>query len=742
MRSSALLTPQCRSYRFAVLNAFISLAGFSLRPLLKPAFTGFPFRNATPKRSFQAWAAQRSEILDPYKNLENREENNEIESDGAENKVSHATSVAPWYLQVDTPQHATRPLSERQRLPELPENPPPLLQPVLEHISIKLGLDDLTLYDLRALDPPPALGANLLMILGTARSEKHLHVSADRFCRWLRSTHSLAPYADGLLGRGELKLKLKRRARRAKLLSSVGSSESSKADDGLRTGWVCVNVGTLEDGGGTAEAPIEDEGFVGFGDNIWGTKLVVQMMTEEKREELNLEELWGNMPARQQRRRERRLKSLGEPETNEEVGPSPPSTANSLPDMPSSVYFSRSGSSHGNAQQTRSFHTNSRRSETNVYRHTRLEMERSQPPPAGDHKSSLGENHEVQDFSISCKRSESEQTQTTSQYLTAALTYIKGLPRQEALELLGTGAKDFHSTTFLASFYNAIPLIPSTEDWVCRWQLVRYANYLGHPNYKKRHLLSLFDEMRASVHNVPEDVYHDVLEIVLSWDHSLPNHVIDDKTKAVVRFDRLEKSLRFDRLEKSLRLIEELKFCRKHAFTDDVLMALYYVVASIPVDYHEFISSQKLRPDAIRHLRLFMDHCGFEFPDAQSFVHIKLLNILAEEGNWPGYWAHWRGFAKRWQAKTPELYTLMFTHLAQTGHQRNCMDAIRTWAQEMEYEEPPVMIRGEVAEALMECLKVAEPDVEMQSNEGQNTKGEWVRLWRYCELGLEEGYHE
>ena len=156
-----------------------------------------------------------------------------------------------------------------------------------------LGFDDLTLLDLRSLDPPPALGAGLMMILATARSERHLHISTDRFCRWLRSTHKLTPFADGLLGRNELKLKMKRAARRAKLLGSVGAS-TKDVDDGVRTGWICVNIGTIP-GGDTVrgeKSRLSTADFVGFGEETEGTKLVLQLLTEEKREELVLEGLW------------------------------------------------------------------------------------------------------------------------------------------------------------------------------------------------------------------------------------------------------------------------------------------------------------------------------------------------------------------------------------------------------------------------------------------------------------------
>lgn len=206
--------------------------------------------------------------------------------------------IIPWYLQSQNA--ITRPappahLLEKQRIPETPENAPALLQPLLNYISTDLGIDHLSLLDLRSLDPPAALGANLIMIVGTARGEKHLHVSADRLCRWLRSTHKLSPKADGLLGRNELKIKLKRKNKRLKVLAHVGTVDSPGVDDGLQTGWVCVNVSGVK----SAEAFDQhekqaDHGFVGFGESISDTTIILHMMTEGKREELDLETLWNN----------------------------------------------------------------------------------------------------------------------------------------------------------------------------------------------------------------------------------------------------------------------------------------------------------------------------------------------------------------------------------------------------------------------------------------------------------------
>ena len=93
-------------------------------------------------------------------------------------------------------------------------------------------------------------------------------------------------------------------------MSRVGSLEQGAADDGIRTGWVCVNIGAVEDGDLATEQVLEIEGFVGFGSQSDGTKVVVQMLTEEKREELDLERLWSQALARQERRKKRLLKGV------------------------------------------------------------------------------------------------------------------------------------------------------------------------------------------------------------------------------------------------------------------------------------------------------------------------------------------------------------------------------------------------------------------------------------------------
>lgn len=316
---------RCSNCHVALLNAVAPYTRLSFRPLTRVQLTTGA-KDKNNQQSFSTSRIWKSDLVQQQRqNQLTRDEETSLEAEQyAESSETPepAASVTPWYLQVDMPQRASNPLLERQQIPELPSDPPPLLKPMLEHISIDLGLDDLIIFDLREIDPPPALGANLIMVLGTARSEKHLHVSAEGFCRWLKTAHKLNPYADGLMGRGELKLKLRRKLRRARLLSSVGSSQTSATDDGLRTGWICVNVGTIQDGRASVRDLSTQHGYVGFGSEAEGAKVVIQMLTQEKREELDLEELWGNMIKWHEKKKDRISKAQGGVSANLEVGQS------------------------------------------------------------------------------------------------------------------------------------------------------------------------------------------------------------------------------------------------------------------------------------------------------------------------------------------------------------------------------------------------------------------------------------
>lgn len=108
--------------------------------------------------------------------------------------------------------------------------------------------------------------------------------------------------------------------------------EQESVDDGITTGWICVNMGLVDvdipveqNGVNTpgavvdqAEAknaveeeeeeyqnPAEEDVYVGFGSQNTAPRIVVQMFTEEKRVDMDLEGLWAGRNTRRARQAQR-----------------------------------------------------------------------------------------------------------------------------------------------------------------------------------------------------------------------------------------------------------------------------------------------------------------------------------------------------------------------------------------------------------------------------------------------------
>lgn len=227
----------------------------------------------------------------------------DIELDGTE-------SGTPWFLEEEAPRHPES--QHAATLPKPPQDSPELLEPLIKYVYEDMGLDDLALLDLREIDPPAALGPNLIMLFATARSERHLHVSAGRFVKWLRKNHKVTAKAGGLIGPGELKTKLRRLRKKAKLLGT-NTAIIPGGDNGISTGWVCVSFTASGSQSGETSRVDEEGKFSGFGSALSGTTVVIQCMTESRRQELDLESLWQTQLKRSLRAEEE-VKGQGRPD--------------------------------------------------------------------------------------------------------------------------------------------------------------------------------------------------------------------------------------------------------------------------------------------------------------------------------------------------------------------------------------------------------------------------------------------
>jgi hypothetical protein len=604
-------------------------------------------------------------------------------------------SSLPWYLRVQAQEPAS-PAAKREALPDMPHDAPESLQAILEYLSIDIGLDDLTLLDLRHLDPPPALGSNMIMVIGTARSEKHLHVSADRFCRWLRTEHKFRPFADGLLGRNELKLKLRRKARRAKLLgSTLGKGDQ---DDGIRSDWICVNVGPIEQSKVVEEAT-EEEGIIGFGGREDGTKLVVQMATEAKRGDLDLEKLWTGFLRRQARRDMESLEQANDESpgvSDNEVGLSANYNAKEVADSSSLSYFARDSASAAPMRQTRGYHTSSRLRTTTDQQITRLE---------------------TSDIA-------STQKERLSRYpsLNEKIEYLYELKDEQALNVLGMNAHDRDSTSFLAAFYLEIPITPNKEHWDARCALLKRALEVGHIGYSTQDMISLLSEAQESAGSLMLETYESTIQALAD---------LTKNPQAAAQYtDTMEP------LSLIMGIIDDMSLRDMSAFTPTIIDNLFIVLNFARHGELE-PSETQLRADAGHRLANVLHSRRIPVPSLD--IPIAALHSLATMQNWTSYWRYWALLPAYILRRPQILYTTMFLHMAQTQNQRICFDALLEWVPHLRLEQPNVKITGDLSLAIMECLRIADPAVEGQVQRGENTTGRWVRLWRTCELGLEVG---
>ena len=763
--SRALRATGCASCRQSLLRSFTSLAILPIRaPVVSSRFPRCQTSTQTRQSSRLAsgregWGddiedSKQARIIEEEE-LDEEFEDLEQDEDPLEERQ---VSAIPWYLQVDSPRRTPQPLSDRQKIPELPEAPPPILQSLLEQVSVDLGLDDLSLLDLRKLDPPPALGANLIMLIGTARSEKHLHVSADRLCRWLRSTYKLRPDADGLLGRNELKLKLRRKAKRAKLM---GSSVDANEDDGVRTGWVCIDVGVV-DGveGGVVAAPKQD--FVGFGRRTDGVRIVVQMMTEEKREEIELEKLWSGI-----------LRRGAQPEiegTEENAYALSSETHESLPE-PTQRAVTRGPSSI--LGQTRGFRTSARclsiESEIHCPSPVFAPGEFVQPPDPNA-SPTLSMRHRLITFIFEKKHEEAmniliEFSQRNPPDMTvireAVSKYIAAQDYDQAsnvllqlshhipqlrdggwkllmLELLRTylegqksrqarfhvGEHEGEPAPFMKCFNSCLSLYPTQAEAESRIWLFVFAREIGHSSYDKTQLVNLFDELQLAGVKISRPAYMFMLRSLLR-----PRQ--QDRVSA----------LSHAAVSNATRILQAMYDQGLDVLDEDMLVELQESVAMSPP---EEINQARIvqNPDDTYDLpsvpmsaverRFHVLSKSIDLPLFSDESRMRLLDLHARNQHWIEFWEVFRMAPRQGHPNSASMYAFMFGSVAQTRNEKACMTVLRNWAPQMEQEQPPVAYEGEVAEAIKACLKIADPYIAETAVESGKTEGEWLRLWRKC----------
>lgn len=708
----------CASCRFSMPSSFPAMVGIRSSATRSPTIQ-LPRCGQQARQSSDITLNNQASQIQVTRTSSNSSPREDIDG---QHPNSEPLSV-PWYLQVDTPSVSSYPISKRQEIPDLPESSPDILEPLLNQISIDLGLDDLSILDLRNINPPSALGANLIMIFGTARSEKHLHVSADRLCRWLRSTYKLRPVADGLLGRNELKLKIKRKARRAKLIGN-GTPEE-EADDGIRTGWVCINVGTVESKVEPKES-LRPKDYIGFGSPMEGVKVVVQMLTEGKRAEIDLEQLWNQILEQQVRQdAEKIIGGDTHDVARTEARPSLITKSRPL----TQISFQSRGI-HTSAGHCTTFSHPLReipglptRKDVEPKNYETLQPAFSQAIWSGNFglaRFILLNNHD----SII----ELQGDGWRSYMLQGLRQYLESLPPSEARQNLGESWHDRSSTPFLLAFYSALSTFPTQDiDWESQIWLHSFARKVKHPDWSLSGIEAIFQSIQLSGISLPVQAWLELLRAALTS---------PECTEAGLTLT--------EKLDLAMQILRYMENCGEEIITQEVFVTLFESICpsieddtsrtlSVPNDSAHKTFGLPVAETSPLQKRLVTLMFQMHIPFTLDVWQIRVLKAFARQSDWESFWKFWRTLARRGLPRSAALYACMFHLVADVKHQKACMTVLRNWVPEMELESPTIPIHGDVAGGIEACLRVIDPAI-AQGKLDRRTGGEWLDLWSRCKV--------
>lgn len=166
--------------------------------------------------------------------------------------------------------------------------------------------------------------------------------------------------------------------------------------------------------------------------------------------------------------------------------------------------------------------------------------------------------------------------------------------------------------------------------------------------------------------------------------------------------------------------------------TEDIMTSLQ--VATYIASNPEAGDQIQLHTAAHERLKSLMDDYGFPKRSTESYG--RVIRACADADKWYGVWQTWESIPANFQRRDEELYALLFRCVARRGHQSKTMAVLRQSIASMSREEPPVKLEGEIAKAVLQCCRVADPRIEDDVRTRRNERGEWVRLYRKCQEAL------
>lgn len=322
--------------------------------------------------------------------------------------------------------------------------------------------------------------------------------------------------------------------------------------------------------------------------------------------------------------------------------------------------------------------------------------------------------------------------------------YLKKLTRNVALTQLGHGDQDRNSTSFLKTFYAALPAFPDVQHYQSLIDLQCHALRISAPGYTRLHLLSLFRNFQMSGHHIPNSTFHTGLTALLLSPHSLDK----TSTRQTLTFDALNALKRS--LSLTFELLEQLESHGHDPRTEQILLLILEAIASptfadepnTPEDKkmalapHDFAKLLHAFRRGILHQPVLTtpltpsDHQRAFSPQAYTTIHLALLRLSLARNLPSSIWTSWRALPRQLLPRPAEMYAVLFNGIADMGNQKVALETLESCVPEMSRESPRVEMKGSVARGVVRLMRVAGVDVGM---------GVWRRTFERAREGVEFG---
>lgn len=188
----------------------------------------------------------------------------EVKDEHLDSTVTKTDSNLPWYLQLTKQRDHTTSTIQREPI-ELPDNSPSSLLRMANFLKDKQGLEDIVIFDMRQYDGTIGKMADF-MVIASAKSIKHCQSSYIELNKMIKQEFKQTAYVEGNINQNEARKRSKRLLRRNNIGGVWKTNKRNENTHDTNDAWYMIDTRT---------------------DNIF-----INMITENRRKELNLEELY------------------------------------------------------------------------------------------------------------------------------------------------------------------------------------------------------------------------------------------------------------------------------------------------------------------------------------------------------------------------------------------------------------------------------------------------------------------